>query len=88
MEDTCVCCGRVIPEGSHVCYRCKNGSGNDSVLCPTCGAVLEVMNSSWWNTSEGICCSTVFHCNTCHNDWEKEAEYIAKPVIFKRKFWG
>lgn len=23
MEDRCVCCGRIIPEGSHVCPNCR-----------------------------------------------------------------
>ena len=88
MVDTCVCCGAIIPEGRHVCQNCENAEDNSGVLCPTCGTVLEVMNSSWYFTDDGIGCSTLFHCNACHNDWEKEAEYTAKPVKFTRKYWG
>lgn len=24
MENRCVCCGEIIPEGIHVCYSCMN----------------------------------------------------------------
>lgn len=24
MEDRCICCGEVIPEGRQVCYQCSN----------------------------------------------------------------
>lgn len=24
-ENTCVCCGAVIPEGTHVCINCNKG---------------------------------------------------------------
>lgn len=88
MIDTCVCCGDVVPEGRQVCVRCENGRSNNGVICPECGSLLEVMDLSWWNTCDGICKSTLFHCNVCHSDWEKEAKYIAQPVEFKRKFWG
>ena len=25
MEDRCVCCGEIIPEGTHLCLRCTKG---------------------------------------------------------------
>ncbi len=25
MDNTCVCCGEIIPEGTMVCYNCING---------------------------------------------------------------
>ena len=87
MVDRCVCCGDLIPEGRQVCLNCENGD-QSGVRCLTCGTTLEVMDSSWSFTDKGIMCSTIFHCNVCHNDWEKEAEYVAKPVRFVRKFWG
>ena len=27
MDNTCVCCGAVIPEGRMVCWACENGKG-------------------------------------------------------------
>ena len=27
MDNTCVCCGAVIPEGRMVCWACENGNG-------------------------------------------------------------
>lgn len=66
----------------------ENGGSNDGVLCPECGAVLEVMICHWYNTIDGHARNTIFHCNVCHNDWEKDEEYVAQPVKFTRKFWG
>jgi predicted amidophosphoribosyltransferase len=88
MVDRCVICGATVPEGTMVCKRCENGSSNDRVLCPQCGTVLEPMSSHWYNTCDGHARNTVFHCNTCQSDWEKDEEFIAKPVKFTRKFWG
>lgn len=25
-ENTCVCCGEVIPEGRQICYKCEKGA--------------------------------------------------------------
>lgn len=63
-------------------------NNDDTVLCLECGSVLEVMSSHWYNTLDGHAKNTVFHCNFCHSDWEKDEEYTAKPVKFSRKFWG
>ena len=27
MDNTCVCCGAVIPEGRMICWACENGKG-------------------------------------------------------------
>jgi hypothetical protein len=33
MENTCVCCGRIIPEGRQVCPNCENKFiGPDAIL--------------------------------------------------------
>ena len=88
MVDTCVCCGDIVPEGRQVCYRCEHGDNNDGALCPECGAVLEIMSCHWYNTIGGHARNTIFHCNVCHNDWEKDEEYVVQPVKFTRKFWG
>lgn len=86
MENTCVCCGAIIPEGRRVHYRCEYGENNVGILCPECGAILEIMNCHWYSTSDGHARNTLFHCNVCHNDWERDEEYIALPVKFTRKF--
>ena len=28
MEDRCVCCGEIIPEGRQICWRCENATIN------------------------------------------------------------
>ena len=86
MVNTCRLCGDLVAEGN-VCYTCENVS-DPGVKCPTCGEILELMDSSWYFTSDGIGCSVLFHCNACHDDFEKEIGYKAKPVIFKHKYWG
>ena len=88
MANTCVCCDAVIPEGTQFCRSCENSSSNDRVLCPQCGSVLELISSHWYNTCYGHARNTVFHCNICLRDWEKDEEYVAKHVKFNRKFWG
>ena len=31
MENTCVCCGEIIPEGQQVCPNCKKGKRKDEL---------------------------------------------------------
>ena len=90
MRNTCVACGNPaeLPEGTEICLDCQKQIQDSEVLCPNCGSMLEIMNNSRYNTAGGFGYSTLFHCNQCYNDWEKEEEYIAKPVVFKRKYWG
>ena len=90
MGDTCVMCGSELftESNSMICSKCQKGDYLEGPLCPTCGTTLETMNTSRYETVDGFGYSTIYHCNNCHNDWEKEAEYVAKPVIFKRKYWG
>lgn len=26
MDNTCICCGRIIPEGRHICLQCERGN--------------------------------------------------------------
>lgn len=26
MDNTCICCGRIIPEGRHICLHCERGN--------------------------------------------------------------
>ena len=28
MEDRCICCGEIIPEGQQVCKECQEGGGS------------------------------------------------------------
>ena len=90
MDNTCVMCGQELPTecNSMVCSNCQRGDTPKSPLCLNCGAALEIMNISRCTTTEGFIYSTIYHCNQCGNDWEKEEEYIAKPTIFQRKYWG
>ena len=90
MDSTCVMCGRELAteSGSMVCPRCQQGDYIKNPLCPNCGTTLETMNISKYETIEGFGYSTLYHCNCCSNDWEKEEEYHALPVVFKRKCWG
>ena len=91
MNNTCVMCGNPaeLPEDTWICPKCQRGAyPTGKVRCPNCGCPLEVMDTTRYNTSDGFVYSTLYHCNECHTDWEKEEEYVCKPVIFKRKFWG
>jgi len=88
MVDRCVMCGDIIPEGSQICKRCENNDSCAYTMCPSCGSPLERMSYHWYNTGRGHAKNTVFHCNTCYLDWEKDEEYIAQPVKFTRKIWG
>jgi hypothetical protein len=46
------------------------------------------MSSHWYSTCDGHARNTIFHCEVCGSDWEKDEEFIAQPVKFNRKFWG
>lgn len=84
MVDICVCCGDIVPEGTHVCPHCLNGG----VSCPNCGKKLEIMNTSTCIINGKLTLCTLYHCNNCHLDWERETNYIGEPIKFTRKFWG
>ena len=86
MVNTCVCCGDIVPEGTQVCYRCSNVE--PGAKCPECGSILRVMYSGYNITENAITGYTLFHCEKCLSDWEKESKYIGQPVVLKRKFWG
>ena len=90
MDNTCVMCGAKLPTecNSMVCPKCQSGEYPKNPLCPTCGEELETMNTSRYETSDGFGYSTLYHCNNCGNDWEKEEEYTVKPVKIVKKFWG
>ena len=90
MVDICVMCGRELATecGSMVCTKCQQGDHPKPPLCLSCGTRLEVMDVSRYKTSDGFGYSTIYHCNHCGDDWEREEEYIAKPIKFPRKFWG
>lgn len=84
MGNTCVCCGKSIPEGTQVCQDCLN----KGIKCPECGTVLELMATSKGIINDELILFKLYHCNNCHLDWELEANYIGDPVEFTRKFWG
>jgi len=84
MINTCVYCGDIIPKGMETCPICFNRG----VVCPKCGDTLEVMDTSNCIIDDKLTLCTLYHCNSCHLDWEREANYIGEPVKFTRKFWG
>jgi predicted RNA-binding Zn-ribbon protein involved in translation (DUF1610 family) len=101
MENTCVCCGREIPEGSQVCYMCMNGMRKRTYIefnCPECGAPLEVLAE--YLVAKSVARFDCFgyekrelirHCNNCHCDWVNEWENQFGDVGEsqpRRKFWG
>lgn len=90
MDNTCVMCGRVLATecGSMICTKCQKGDYPKGPLCPSCGTALETMNTSRYETTDGFGYSTIYHCNHCGSDWEKDEEFVAQPVKFTRKFWG
>ena len=70
MEDTCVCCGAVIPEGTQVCKLCakKIAETKPAIApCPFCGntklKVESKHNGKWSNTGTH---SATVRCSKCH----------------------
>lgn len=83
--DTCVMCGDIVPEDTHVCIRCQKGGG---CLCPDCGTILTPMQSYFDVRGRDIVWTNFFNCKNCGADWQKESRYIGEPVKFQRKIWG
>lgn len=101
MDNTCVCCGEIIPEGIQVCPLCASGAQKRSYMefdCPECGAPLEVLADYLVaKSAERYGCfgyerrDLIRHCNKCHCDWENEWETQFGDVMesqLRRKFWG
>ena len=72
MEDRCVCCGAVIPEGRQVCLICDkkiygNGTGGAAELkpCPFCGGQAKFIccneeSLQGYYRCENFCCEQSF----------------------------
>ena len=104
MENTCICCGEIIPEGMQVCYACMSevprvpNRPYMQFNCPECGAKLEVWHDSLeYKNAErfgGFSCEKrhlIRHCNKCGRDWENEwwTEFgDVGESQLRRKFWG
>jgi hypothetical protein len=100
MENTCVCCGEIVPEGTQVCPMCV-ASEKCSYMefdCPECGAPLEVWADYLVAKSDArFDCfgyerrERIRHCNKCHcdwmNEWETEFGDVGETQL-RRKFWG
>ncbi len=84
MVDTCVMCGDIIPEGSHICYACSHSG----ICCPDCGSQLRLMSSCRSYTDKQVLYSILYHCGNCHADWEAESPANEQTDELKRKFWG
>lgn len=86
MENTCVCCGAIIPEGIQVCPNCVASvfhtpkSEYIEFNCPECDAPLEVYYEGPieeypgkpWDFVWGSRRDLIRHCNKCGRDWENE----------------
>ena len=104
MENTCVCCGRIIPEGSQVCSTCVALAFNVpqktyiKFNCPECGAPLEVLadylieeHPAGFGSFGYELRNIIRHCNKCHCDWENEwctENGDVGESQLRRKFWG
>lgn len=90
MENTCVCCGTIIPEGRLVCSACEKWNDNQSKYgkktCPECGAPLEVYyDGRHTGVPEAI---LIRHCKKCLRDWESWLRDDGTETELQRKFWG
>jgi hypothetical protein len=104
MGNTCVCCGREIPEGVHVCYICvaePTGAQRRTYMkfdCHECGSPLEVWadylieeRPAKFDSFKYERRNLIRHCNKCHCDWENEWWTGFGDVgesQLRRKFWG
>lgn len=84
MENTCICCGEVIPEGRQVCPACEEVK----YACPECGDELTLMHKGDYITAEQTFIHKIYHCENCHSDWESATIYVGEPEKLGRKFWG
>jgi hypothetical protein len=100
MENTCVCCGEIIPEGTQFCLMCVASEKRSYMKfdCPECGAPLEVWADYLVAKSAARFGyfgyerrELIRHCSKCHCDWENEWETQFGDVVetkLRRKFWG
>lgn len=44
-EDRCVCCGEIIPEGTHVCWKCQNAGKGKKMRKPE--RIKQELEESW-----------------------------------------
>ena len=84
MENTCVCCGAIIPEGRQVCQTCEEVK----YVCPECKGGLTLMYTGDYITEKQLFIHKIYHCESCHCDWESMTSYIGAPENLARKFWG
>ena len=90
MENTCVCCGVIIPEGRQVCPSCENGVSVQNRYvkfnCPECGALLEVSyDGTRASYPENM---LIRHCKNCGCDWVSDYMDDGNESELQRKFWG
>ena len=61
MENRCVCCGEIIPEGIQVCYSCMNSFITD---------VAPVRHGHWISLT--ACSNAGVYCSICQKKVYKE----------------
>lgn len=89
MDDRCVICGAWVPEGRQVCLRCERCCDNtNNRICPECGSSLRLMDICKYITPDQFLYCKLYHCHTCHSDWESIGEDSKKEYRLHRKFWG
>jgi hypothetical protein len=104
MENTCVCCGDIIPEGMQVCPACVALAFNIpkktyvKFNCPECGTPLEVYADylieklpAKFDAFGYERRELIRHCHKCGCDWENEWWTENGDVgesQLRRKFWG
>ena len=88
MDNTCIACDAIIPEGRDICPICEHSEPRVTVRCPNCGEALNVLGTSKYKTYDGYSIHTSYHCCSCGSDWDKTEHYIAGETKFVQKFWG
>ena len=89
MVDRCVSCGAPVPEGRQICITCEKCYDNyNKMRCPECGSGVKLMDVCEYATKDQVFFCKLYHCNTCHSDWESICDDIDTESTLTRKFWG
>lgn len=58
------------------------------VPCNACKTLLRLMHIDQQANNDTLTVNKLYHCESCHRDWEIEEIYTLKSRCTKRKFWG
>jgi hypothetical protein len=59
-----------------------------SNTCTDCGGAIVLMSSCQYDNGSQVLCSSIYHCENCHTDWELESTVDGQTYELRRKFWG